>query len=335
MPESTIQIITRTPEVFDPDPEPDPGKERIWRDPNGKIHWKYKEPVPILRYPNTKAEDKSDDREDKDEDHTQECLTSIRKYLPLHIFLTQLTSAGDEEMEKEILGLSGISGLPGLSELSDFSLSSDEDVCPDLPEVLKDSLMTKKSKKAKAKAKAKAKKKEQKTAPKSGKSCAELAKEKFQLQMELKAQKIAEIKGQQPPDITKKNIDDMKRLSSFINRNIKRYNKSDPPVSPEMHMAQVRYDIEESYKHLQNSFIDWDHKGYRGVCRVMDLPCYGRTFHEEDIEEHLHSNEHKNCDRSLKGTLPLAVQLDRVKREVKNGLSYSRAMICEKEADPY
>ncbi|KAF9769736.1 hypothetical protein IL306_012827 [Fusarium sp. DS 682] len=297
MREPTIQIITRSPGAFEPGPDSELAKYMIFRDPSGKIQWLEEEPIPILRYPNSKVVDKPDAPIDKYMSQTREGLVSIR----------------NEEMEK------------GIRDLD--SDSSDEEE-PDTTELAKP-----KGKKSK-KARAKAKRKEKKEAVKQGRSYAEIVRDKFEEQRKMKAEKSEDIKAKHPPNTAKDMVDDMKRLARFVNRNIKRYNKHEPPMSPEMKNEIFKYEVEKQYKHLQHSFIDWDLEGPKSVCRSMDLPCYGRNF-GHDIEEHLHAQEHKNYDRSMKGKLPLAIQLDRVKREVKNGLSYKEGILSEQQLDPY
>ncbi|KAF4456051.1 hypothetical protein F53441_1772 [Fusarium austroafricanum] len=57
--EPCIQIITRPPEEPDPHSDTDADLDVIWRDHNGKIHWRNNPPLPILRYPNSKVKPKS------------------------------------------------------------------------------------------------------------------------------------------------------------------------------------------------------------------------------------------------------------------------------------
>lgn len=118
-----------------------------------------------------------------------------------------------------------------------------------------------------------------------------LSKERSALIKALKVKKANKIRDETPANITEKNIVEMKKLSEFISARIKRWNKHDEPKSEVMAKEDTKYTLEQLYKHLPNSFVDFEYEEEIDVCRVLDLPCYGRAF-GEDIEDHLHGPEH-------------------------------------------
>jgi hypothetical protein len=47
------------------------------------------------------------------------------------------------------------------------------------------------------------------------------------------------------------------------------------------------------FAHLPCSEIDWSLDGGRAVCRVVDMPCYGKFFSDpSDMKKHLLSKRH-------------------------------------------
>ncbi|KAF5538799.1 hypothetical protein FNAPI_10992 [Fusarium napiforme] len=316
MDEPTIQIITRPPEP--PEDKPKPEKLLVWRDDNGKIYFRHNPTVPILRYPNSKvAIEKSDDDPTKCKDCTRECLVAIQ----------------NEEMEKDIRDL----------ELSNDK--EDEDPKPKNPKYNFDKEMHMLSRKGASKVdmykavKRPKNKKEtlgdiinERDALKKEK--VGLSKERSNLIKALKAKKANKIRDETPANITEKNVAEMKKLSEFIDARIKRWNKHEEPKSEQMVVADAKYTLEALYKHLQNSFVDFEYEEDIDVCRVLDLPCYGRAY-GEDIEDHLHGPEHMAWDQSMKGKVPLYLQYNRLKREVDDGLSYQEGLLAELAVDPY
>ncbi|KAF5718791.1 hypothetical protein FGLOB1_1514 [Fusarium globosum] len=316
MHEPTIQIITRPPEPPDPEPKPEPLV--VWRDENGKIYFRHNPTLPILRYPNSKAAiEKSDDDPSKCKSCTRECLVAIP----------------NEEMEKEI------------RELVLENDKDDEDPEPKKPKYNFDREMAMLSRKGASKVDiykaGKRNKNKRETLDGLLKERDELKKEKVGLSKErsalikaLKVKKANKIRDETPANITEKNIAEMKKLSEFISARIKRWNKHDEPKSEVMAKEDTKYTLEQRYKHLPNSFVDFEYEEEIDVCRVLDLPCYGRAF-GEDIEDHLHGPEHMAWDQSMKGKVPLYLQYNRVKREVDNGLSYQEGLLAELVVDPY
>ncbi|KAF5965733.1 hypothetical protein FCOIX_12810 [Fusarium coicis] len=316
MDEPTIQIITRPPGP--PEDKPKPEKLSVWRDYNGKLYFRHNPTVPILRYPNSKAAiEKSDDDPTKCKDCTRECLVAIP----------------NEEMEKDIRGLELLNEKEG------------EDPKPKNPKYNFDREMHKLSRKEarnvdmyKAVKRPKNKKEtlgdiiNERDALKKEK--VGLNKERSNLIKALKVKKANKIRDESPPNITEKNVAEMKKLSEFIDARIKRWNKHDEPKSEQMMVADAKYTLESLYKHLQNSFVDFEYEEDIDVCRVLDLPCYGRAF-GEDIEDHLHGPEHMAWDRSMKGRVPLYLQYNRLKREVDDSLSYQEGLLAELAVDPY
>jgi hypothetical protein len=175
-------------------------------------------------------------------------------------------------MEKEIQGLE-------LDTEKDCDIPKVEKPEP-VPEIKKTETSKKKAKKAKKMNNRKAEK-----------SKAELAKERADLVKALKVKKAEKIRSEMPANTTAKSIADMKKLSEFISVRIKRYNGHDAPLSEKMAAEDIKYTIEKMYKHLQNSFIDWEYEEELDVCRVLDLPCHGKSF-GKDIEDHLSGQEH-------------------------------------------
>ncbi|KAF4433158.1 hypothetical protein FACUT_8195 [Fusarium acutatum] len=315
MNEPTIQIITRPAEPPDPEPKPEP--QVVWRDENGKIYFRHYPTFPMLRYPNSKAAiEKPDDDPSKCKDCTRECLMAIP----------------NEEIEKEI------------RELELENDKDGEDPEPKKPKYNFDREMYMLSRKGASKvdiykASKRPNKKEtlgdfinERDALKKEK--VGLSKERSALIKALKVKKAKKIREETPDNITEKNIAEMKKLSEFISARIKRWNKHDEPKSEQMAKEDTKYTLETLYRHLPNSFVDFEYEEEIDVCRVLDLPCYGRAF-GEDIEDHLHGPEHMAWDHSMKGRVPLYLQYNRVKREVDNGLSYQEGLLAELAVDPY
>ncbi|KAH7229720.1 hypothetical protein BKA60DRAFT_441530 [Fusarium oxysporum] len=311
MHEPTIQIITRPPEPLDTEPKPEP--QVIWRDKNGKIYFRNNPTLPILRYPNSKAVEKPDDAPDKCKSCTRECLVAIP----------------NEEIEKEIRELE-------LDVEKDFEVPEAKKPEPNI-DIEMAKLANKKAKKANKKKNSKTKESKEDLL----KEKAELTKEKVGLTKEraalvkaLKVKKAEKIRGETPANTTAKTIAEMKKLSESISVRIKRYNRHDAPLSEKMAEEDLKYTIEKMYKHLPNSFVDWEYEEDVDVCRILDLPCYGKSF-GKDIEDHLYGKEHLAYDRSMKGRVPLCVQHNRVKQEIENGLSYQEGLLAELSVDPY
>ncbi|KAF5598700.1 hypothetical protein FPCIR_2762 [Fusarium pseudocircinatum] len=316
MDEPTIQIITRPPEPLEDKPKPEPLV--VWRDENGKIYFRHNPTLPMLRYPNSKAAiEKSDDDPTKCRDCTRECLVAIP----------------NDQMEKDIRDL----------ELSNEK--EDQDPKPKNPKYNFDREMYMLSRKGASKidiykaVKRPKNKKEtlgdiinERDALKKEK--VGLSKERSNLIKALKAKKADKIRDATPANIAEKNVAEMKKLSQFIDARIKRWNKHDEPKSEQMMVADAKYTLESLYKHLQNSFVDFEYEEDIDVCRVLDLPCYGRAF-GEDIEDHLHGPEHRAWDNSMKGRVPLYLQYNRAKREVDDGLAYQEGLLAERAVDPY
>ncbi|KAF5988116.1 hypothetical protein FBULB1_1584 [Fusarium bulbicola] len=313
MDEPTIQIITRPPEPPDDEPKPEP--QVVWRDEHGKIYFRHNPTLPMLRYPNSKAAiEKSDDTRCKD--CTRECLVAIP----------------NEKIEKEI---------------RDLELENDkagQDAKPKNPKYDFDREMAMLSRKGASKvdlykATKRPNKKEtldhilnERDALKKEK--VDLSRERANLIKALKVKKADKIRDETPPNITEKNVAELEKLSEFISARIKRWNKHDDPKSAQMAKEEDKYTLEALYKHLPNSFVDFEYEEELDVCRVLDLPCYGRAF-GEGIEDHLRGPEHMAWDNSMKGRVPLCLQYNRVKREVDNGLSYQEGLLAELAVDPY
>ncbi|RYC93980.1 hypothetical protein BFJ63_vAg3277 [Fusarium oxysporum f. sp. narcissi] len=268
MHEPTIQIITRPPEPLDAEPKPEP--QVIWRDENGKIYFRNNPTLPILRYPNIKAVEKLDDAPDKCKSCTRECLVAIP----------------NEEIEKEIRELE-------LDVEKDFEVPEAKKPEPNI-DIEMAKLANKKAKKANKKKNNKTKESKEDLL----KEKAELTKEKVGLTREraalvkaLKVKKAEKIRAETPAKTTAKTIAEMKKLSEFISVRIKRYNRHDAPLSEKMTEEDLKYTIEKMYKHLPNSFVDWEYEEDVDVCRILDLPCYGKSF-GKDIEDHLYGKEH-------------------------------------------
>ncbi|KAF4944277.1 hypothetical protein FGADI_12820 [Fusarium gaditjirri] len=317
MHEPTIQIITRPPEPLDAEPKPEP--QVVWRDKNGKIYFRNNPTLPVLRYPNSKAVGKPDDDlddPDKYKSCTRECLVALP----------------NEEIEKEIRDLE-------LDIEKDFE---SPEAKPSIDTEL--AKLDKKANRPSQKAEKSSKKKNNKTKETLDdllKERDELTMEKIELRQErtalvkaLKVKKAEKIKAETPANTTAKTIAEMKKLSEFISVRTKRYNKYDAPLSEKMTEEDLKYTIEKMYRHLPNSFVDWEYEEDVDVCRVLDLPCYGRRY-GKGIEDHLHGIEHMAFDRSMKGRVPLCVQHNRLKREIENGLSYQEGLLAELSVDPY
>ncbi|KAF4496373.1 hypothetical protein FAGAP_7481 [Fusarium agapanthi] len=315
MHEPTIQIITRPPEPPDDEPKPEP--QVVWRDENGKIYFRHNPTLPMLRYPKSKAAiEKPDDDPSKCKDCTRECLVAIP----------------NEEIEKEIRDL----------ELENDKAGQDAE--PKNPKYNFEREMALLSRKGASKvdlykASKRPSKKEtldhllnERDALKKEK--VDLSRERASLIKALKVKKADKIRDETPANITEKNIAEMKKLSEFISARIKRWNKHEEPKSEQMAKEEDKHTLETLYKHLPNSFVDFEYEEEIDVCRVLDLPCYGRAF-GEDIEDHLHGPEHMAWDNSMKGRVPLCLQYNRVKREVDNGLSYQEGLLAELAVDPY
>ncbi|KAF5640514.1 hypothetical protein F52700_3665 [Fusarium sp. NRRL 52700] len=318
MSEPTIQIVTRPPEPPDDVPKPEP--QVVWRDENGKIYFRHNPTLPMLRYPNSKAAiEKPDDASDNHKDCTRECLVAIP----------------NEEIEKEIRDLELKNGKDGDDPESKkpkkFEYNFDREMA----------MLSRKgaNKVDLYKASKKPSKKETlgdiiNERDKLKKEKADLSSERSKLIKALKVKKANKIRDETPPNITEKNIAEMKKLSEFISARIKRWNKHEEPKSELLQKEDNKHTLEELYRHLQNSFVDFEYEEELDVCRVLDLPCYGRAF-GEDIEDHLHGPEHMAWDNSMKGRVSLYLQYNRVKREVDNGLSYQEGLLAELAADPY